>query len=336
VTLDRSPSEAHRVHACSTKSERLQMAHRDSNNSNFEIAEGPIYPLGPDIVKFEAQAIGNNFSSEFPLRINVTFGDTEFEHEYRTLLKATRRNYRISVKHCKLIYSLDGCEISEETKHRQPIQTGSLSDQSSVKISSERDGEASLHLSIDPSVIATGILSKMFGLAASAKVQAKRGKNQTITYKSQIDLIEPIPNGWTIGIEGIGDPYRANTNYCLRSIYFDEINIKHGSSCIVSFQPDAEEAKLNFGVYARGGLFVQRVDDEGRSQGEVTGQERSSLIEEMRCRIAGIILEKSLPAGAVLARCKFVARRGSSQDPDDNAVQPKVAGARKPRGKAGK
>jgi hypothetical protein len=306
------------------------MAKRPSESGNFEITEGPIYPLGPDIVKFEAQAIGNNFSSEFPLRLNVTFGDTEIEHEYRNIFTSTKRNYRISVKHCKLIDSLDGCSINEETKHRQPIQSGSLSDQSSIKISNERAGEASVHMAVDPSVFTTGLISKMFGLAASAKVQSKRGSDQKITYKSQIDLIEPIPNGWTIGIEGIGDPYRANTNYCLRSIYFDEINAKHGSSCTVSFQRDADEARLNFGVYARGGLFVQRVDAEGRLQGETTGQERSSLIEEMRSRIAGIILEKSLPAGAVLARCKFVVRR-SSHESEETPAKPKAGAPRKPR-----
>jgi len=77
----------------------------------------------------------------------------------------------------------------------------------------------------------------------------------------------------------------------------------------VKFLEDAQQCTMNFAVSARGGLYVQRVDAGRRLRSEVRGKERISVVEMMRSKIAGIVLEKTLRGEVILAKCSYVAHR---------------------------
>jgi hypothetical protein len=266
------------------------------------------YPFGPDIVKIEVRSLANDFSDEFPIKITTTFGEIDQEIDNKSLFGVTKRNYRIRVQYCKLIYTLVGCYIPEDTKYRLPVQSGAFSEKSQIRLSDRKNNSLSGHIDVNAKLEPALSGNLNFGSGISGKSEKDNQKSREIEVTSEINLIEPIPNGWAIGIDGIGDPYRENIQYCLRSCYFDHPSDKYPATCTVKFDGTAQESMLKFVISARGGLYVERLDTGGRPLNEIHGKLRAQVVETMRSKIAGMVLESSLK-GVLLAEATFRAER---------------------------
>lgn len=289
------------------------------------------YPFGTDIVKIEVRAYANIISDEFPLRITATFGELEHDIEHSSLFGKTKSSYRIRIQYCKLTYTLEGCSIPEHTKYTLPIQWGSFSEKAQIHLSNSRNASFSGDITVNTKISPATFGSASFSSSLASKNENENRQLKNIEYSPQINLIEPIPNGWAVGIDGIGDPYRDNMQCCLRSCYFDQLSEKYPASCVVKFDDGVDDALMRFMISARGGLYVEKLDDDGRPSHEVRGRQRVGVLETMRAKIAGIVIEESLNGGVILAEALFRAQKSADsgdietfeiQEPDQNLSIP--------------
>ena len=221
---------------------------------------------------------------------------------------------------CKLRYQLAGCSILGESKYRYSVQAGTL------RFEVQERFKAATGLTAGGTLAAA---AKLGLTAGSANIDAKttlggtadiNESDETATkIKPEIAIVEHCPFGWTIGHGSLGDPLQATSNHCLNGSYFLQKVQGYDHTCKVQFERSVHAAQLTFQLSVRDAFYVERIKSGLPKQSD--GNERSRVIEEMRQKIAGLMVEKRFKStGApvddndelVLARIVATAHRSDS------------------------
>ena len=282
-----------------------------------------------DLVELNVSTKSNDFSDGFALDICATVGEYIIEvllpegSGGRLLRRLVQRRvlpnkwlFRVRLLHCRLRYSLAGCEILPETKYRYLIQVGTFSAevQNRFKLATKVDFSGSVNGAANAGAAAIGAnIAAKAGVAASNNVDGADEASAKIT--PEIAVVEHAPFGWTIGYGPLGDPVQAASDYCLRGSYFLQQVARYPHSCQVKFLEGFSLAKLTFDLSVRDGLYVERINDDVAKRARESDKWR--VVEEMRRKLAGMALEKQLKAndelvveneGLLLARVSGGAR----------------------------
>ncbi len=298
---------------------------------DFEVSSPPVYPFGQDLVKIHAWTPVDAFSEEFPLEVRVEFGATrhEISETRRSGPPRPFRRYRIRVRHCELKYNLSGCEVLLQTKYQYVLQGGQVQSRAELQSTARTEnrikvfGETSARIGDRG---ASGGARALFGIGRRQD-HDQQLVAQAVAHE-EIEIIAPIPNGWSIGRVADGTVVRGSEQNCLWSRYFQEPVDGYPTTYIVKFERTAPTADMCFIVRAEAGLHIERLDAGGRPKPEAIGGERAAVIASMRSRIAGLKLEK-LMNDLPLAVVKYKVHR--PRGVNSSAARPRTTAANQDR-----
>ena len=242
---------------------------------------------------------------QFHLDIRVTIGELQVPleaetHQRQSFLRNFRRKelqsgqhiYRVRVRHCKLQMRSTECELRQDEKYKDVIQEGELTQQSSQKAEIQQKGEICGRASASVGVSARG-LDASLGLKGGVNASSVASEKGTLysSKKPEIRLIDHIPLGWRIGVPSIGDPFQETNDCCLSGTYFDKPYKRYPCTCTVRFKDNYTSGFLAFTLSCRDGFYVDRIGTVTRT---VDSHEIDRVVDKMKSKIAGILIEKKL------------------------------------------
>lgn len=249
------------------------------------IGEG-VYPFGPDFVRIDLRCASNSFTELLPLNVAAAFDSFEAEIPSSSGVK----KLTVSVRFCHLTIRESNCEVVLDSLSSQTLQEGAF------EATSETDKSAEINVGLDA--------------GSFPKFLARLGFKRKIRSKSRqyTQLVAPVGSGWRIGIKDLGDPLRADNNFCLLSLYLVKGRDPRNGNFLLKLS--AAQSEISLTINARDGLFVTRHTIGKASPAD--DAQREATIEWMKSRIAGMVLEKILPEPVVLAHERYTIRTDTS------------------------
>jgi hypothetical protein len=257
-----------------------------------------------DLVELQVCTSSNDFTTSFGLNISLTVGEDYFRPDdikrrrmspmwflLANQPTAEHKPFRVRLLHCRLTYVLSGCRIPIKSKYRHSLQSGNFLTEIEERFKTDNAVKGNASSSAQARIGTTGGSVRLSG---NANVETGRSSKEesdgSAKTKPEIAVIEHAPNGWFIGHPLLGDPRQAMNDYCLSGSYFDQTSEGLDHSCKVEFL--SEEARLFFVLTVRDGIYVDKPGPDSKRR--ATSDERIRVVECMRSKLAGILVEREL------------------------------------------